>query len=290
MGLGYISLSAEIPIDPETAEAIGENITGSLQELSHLSLSQIAQRFADSFTKALPSIGTAVVFFLVGYLLIRLLMRFLRHTLERTKTDTTLYGFILSTIKIVLFVILGITCIGILGVNFTPLLTALGALGLAVSLAVRDILANIAGGIALLFSRPFAKGDYVEVSGQPGTVREIGMVYTILQTIDNKKIYLPNGDVAKATIINYSAEPIRRLDLTFTIGRNSDFSHVKELALEVIEKSTLALADPPPIIRFSDQTYAYVKMTVFVWTETANILQLKSDLIGDIREALRQTE
>jgi len=277
---------SDAQVDSETAVAINEQ----LHELSGMSMGELGQRLLDLLKTYMPFMVSAALFFVLGFVLIRILMRFLKKMLKTSKTDETLHGFILSTVRIVLYVILAITCVGILGVNFTPLITALGALGLAVSLAVRDILANLAGGISVLFSRPFAKGDYVEINGQPGTIREIGMAYTILQTVDNKKTYLPNGDVAKATIINYSAEPNRRLDLPFYVKQSSDFELAKQLALQVVDREPLALKDPKPAVRLTDQTYGYVKMTVFVWSKNAELFELKSRLISDIRCILREQD
>jgi len=275
-----------IDVDVAAAEELSENITSSLDRLSGMSLRELLNGALLALQKNLPKAGWMLVALLIGYILIRLLYRFLHKVLKRSKVDPAQHSFILSTVKIVLYVLLGITCVGILGINLTPMIAALGALGLAVSLAVRDILANIAGGISILFSRPFTKGNFVEINTLSGTIIEIGMVYTTLKTVDNKIIYLPNGDISRATVINYSAEPVRRLDLTFNIRENASFDDVREMMFEVITGSPWALANPQPIVRLSDQSYSYVQMSVLVWVNTKDLFDLKNYLIGEIRKRL----
>lgn len=279
---------AEIALDPETAETISENINETFHELSAMSWRDILVGIQRFLSEKLPSVGLALLVLAVGYMLVRLLMRFLKRLLESSKVaDATLNGFVLSTVRIVLYVVLVITCAGILNVNLVPLITLLGAMGLAVTLAMQDILANLAGGLSILFSRPFSKGDYVEIGGAAGTIREIGMVYTVLQTLDNKKTFVPNGDVAKAVVVNYSAEPMRRLDLTFYIRDTADYAKAKRTALALIDRNPLALKTPAPFVRFTDQTPAFVRMTVYVWANTGDLFELKSELIADLRSELQ---
>ena len=285
MHISPLLLAAGLPVD---TEGISEELSQTIEEIQGMSLSQIAASLKGMIVDNLPALGKSLLLLVAGYLLIRLFVRFMGRILRRSKADEALHSFILSAIKIILYVILAITCVGSLGVNFTPMIAALGAFGLAISLAVQDILANIAGGISVLFSRPFSKGDYVEVRGQPGTIAEIGMVYTKLVTLDNKIIYLPNGDVAKATVVNYSIEPVRRIDLVFNIKETSDLDRAKAMMLEVIRENPLALADPAPILRFTDQTYAHVKLTIMVWAKSEDLFEMKSQLIADIRRRLLQ--
>lgn len=282
-------IPAEISINSDTAEAISENLNETIQEISSMSWREIFSAMLRFSVEKLPSVGLALLVLVAGYVLIRIFMRFLRRMMGAAKkADETLNGFILSTVRIVLYVVLGITCAGILNVNLVPLITLLGAMGLAASLAMKDILANLAGGLSILFSRPFSKGDYVEIGSAAGTVAEIGMVYTILQTLDNKKTYVPNGDVAKAVVVNYSVEAVRRLDLTFFIREGTDFEKAKQMAIALIDRNPLALKKPEPVVRFTDQTVSYVRMTVYVWASNADLFELKSELIADLRSELQE--
>lgn len=281
-----LAWTLDTELDQSAVEEIGETVSASIDRIRGMSPEQLLQSFLDAAAGKIPAVGSALLIFVVGFVLIRVLLRVIRHLFQRAHLDETLHTFVLSTAKIVLYILLVLSCVGVLGVNLAPFVAALGVFGLAISLAVRDVLTDIAGGISLLFSRPFAKGDYVEIGAQAGTVAEIGIVYTVLTMLDNKRVYLPNGDVSKSSIINYSKEPNRRLDVTFSLRGSSDLVRAKKLMLEVIEKNSLALRDPAPLIWMTDQNFALVKATAMVWVEKAQFLELKNQLITDIRTRL----
>ncbi|MEI3579581.1 MAG: mechanosensitive ion channel family protein [Acutalibacteraceae bacterium] len=203
------------------------------------------------FSTVALSVLNAVVVGVVGWLLIKFLLGIIAKFLTRTRIDPLLHTVILSIAKIGLLVLLAISVLDLLGIPTTSIITSLGAVGLAISLAVKDSIATLAGGVVILLLKPFAQGDYVEIDGTGGTVREITMFNTVLNTPDNKRISLPNDSVSKAKIINYSAEPNRRLDLVFTIGYNDDYDKARALIEKVIRDCPLALHDPAPVVRMS---------------------------------------
>ncbi len=231
------------------------------------------------------SLLKAVVVFAIGWALIKSAVSFVQNLLRRSKIDVTLHAFILSILRISLIVLLALTCLQILGFEITTLLTALGAVGLAVSLAVKDSLANLAGGIQVLLTKPFAVGDYIAADGFDGTVKEIGITHTILTTVDNKRVYLPNGDVAKAKITNFSSEPTRRLDLTFSIGYGDDFKQAEAIIAQQVEKSGLALTDPAPFIRVSKHGENSIDLTCRVWVNSADYWTLHFFLLEEVKLA-----
>lgn len=177
-----------------------------------------------------PRLLTALIILAAGILLVRWICSFSRKMLKRSKLDPTLHNFIVSIICAVLYIVLGIIVVTVLAPPAAGSLIALfGVFGLAVSLAVKDSLANLAGGMSVLFTKPFALGDYVRINGNEGTIQEIRLNYTILKTFDNKVVHIPNGDVAKAEIVNFTYEPTRRLDLVFSIGYGDDFEKAKRI-------------------------------------------------------------
>ena len=192
----------------------------------------------------LLTVVNAALVGVVGWLLIKFLLGFIAKFLKKTKIDPLLHTVILSVTKIALLVLLAISVLDKLGIPTTSIITSLGAVGLAISLAVKDSIATLAGGVVILVLKPFNLGDYVEIDGLGGTVREITMFNTVLNTPDNKRISLPNDSVYKAKVVNYSAEPNRRLDLVFTIGYNDDYDKAKALIEKVIRDCPLALDDP----------------------------------------------
>ncbi|GAA6513731.1 mechanosensitive ion channel family protein [Merdimmobilis hominis] len=231
------------------------------------------------------SLLKAVVVFAIGWALIKSAISFVQNLLRRSKIDVTLHAFILSIVRISLIVLLALTCLQILGFEITTLLTALGAVGLAISLAVKDSLSNLAGGIQVLLTKPFAVGDYIAADGFDGTVKEIGITHTILTTVDNKRVYLPNGDVAKAKITNFSSEPTRRLDLTFSIGYGDDFKQAEAIIAQQVEKSGLALTDPAPFIRVSKHGENSIDLTCRVWVNSADYWTLHFFLLEEVKLA-----
>lgn len=233
----------------------------------------------------LLNIAKTAVVFAIGWALIKSAISFVQNLLRRSKIDVTLHAFILSIIRISLIVLLCLTCLQILGFEITTLLTALGAVGLAVSLAVKDSLSNLAGGIQVLLTKPFAVGDYITADGFDGTVKEIGITHTILTTVDNKRVYLPNGDVAKAKITNYSSEPTRRLDLTFSIGYGDDFKEAEAILAKVVERSGLALPDPAPFIRVAKHGENSIDLVCRVWVKSEDYWTLHFYLLEEVKLA-----
>lgn len=280
----------EISMDSETAQEISENITASLETLESLSLPQLWRDLQSLFRTYMPRLLSVLLILLLGLAIIKLLDRGIRRFVRFRIIDSTLHSFLLAVLHVVLYAVLAVTCLGMLGIPLTPLITMLGAAGLAFSLALQDSLSNIAGGISILFNRPFSKEEYVEIGPIAGTVKEIGLVYTQLRTLDNKHVYLPNGDVAKSTIINYSREPKRRLDLEFPVRAGCDLAVAAGLIRETLLAHPLVLREPEPIVRATGHTYALVKISCFVWVETPNLLELKGQLIIQVRQKLSENQ
>ena len=237
------------------------------------------------FSTVALSVLNAAVVGIVGWLLIKFLLGIIAKFLTRTKIDPLLHTVILSIAKIGLLVLLAISVLDLLGIPTTSIITSLGAVGLAISLAVKDSIASLAGGVVILLLKPFGLGDYVEIDGTGGTVREITMFNTVLNTPDNKRISLPNDSVSKAKIINYSAEPNRRLDLVFTIGYNDDYSKAKSLIEGVIRDCPLALQDPAPVVRMSGHGASSVEITTRVWVKNAAYFELQFRMYEEVKKA-----
>lgn len=228
------------------------------------------------------------VLFLIGMVAIRIFVNLFKKALLKSKIDVTLHTFILSIAKIFLIVLLSISCLAFLNIPTTPLITALGSVGLALSLALKDSLSNLAGGVVVLFTKPFALGNYIEGNDFAGTVSEIGLAYTILNTVDNKRVYVPNGDMAKAKITNYSAEPKRRLDLKFSISYHDDFTVAKKLIAQVVERSGFALEEPAPVIRVCEHGNHAIVIICRVWVLTEHYFDLSFYLNEEVKLAFDQ--
>ncbi|SDM83981.1 mechanosensitive ion channel family protein [Acetanaerobacterium elongatum] len=232
-----------------------------------------------------PSLIGALFLLAAGMLFVHFAVKLLVKGLKKSRVDATMHHFIASTIKITLYTVLALLIISTLRVPTTPLVTLLGAAGLALSLALKDTLSNVASGIVLLYNHPFKHGDFVEVNGRQGTVLEINYTYTKLRTIDNKVIFIPNSQVSSTDIINFSSEKTRRLDLVFNISYLNDFEKAKLLILEIIRNNDYALKTPEPVVRVSGHGEHAINICCLVWVDSGDYLNLRYDLYEQVKTA-----
>ena len=236
------------------------------------------------FLDLLPKLLTAALILLVGIILVRWAAKFARNLLKHSRLDVTLHNFIVSILSALLYILLAIIVVTVLVPSAVgSLITMFGVFGLAVSLAVKDSLANLAGGMSVLFTKPFALGDYVNINGNEGTVQEIRLNYTVIKTVDNKLVHIPNGDVAKAEITNFTAQETRRLDLVFSIGYDDDFEQAKKIIREIVHDNPLADSDPEPIVRMVEHGDSAIRIGCRVWVDTADYWTLNYDLLEEVK-------
>ena len=235
-------------------------------------------------TSVVSSILLALVVFLVGRFIIRKLVKWLDNSRMMEKLDPSLHTFLVSFVRIGLFVLLVIAIISILGVPMASVVTVLASAGLAIGMALQGSLANLAGGIMLMIFKPFKVGEYVETAGASGNVTKITMFYTIITTLDNKRITVPNGALMNANVVNFSAEPLRRVDLTFTCAKSENAERIQDLCLAAIATVPKALKDPEPFARVSGGTNEAMEFTVRAWCESADYW----DVYFDVTQAIVQ--
>ena len=217
----------------------------------------------------LGDILSALALFIVCYLVIRLLAMALHKALCRYKRiGDSLRGFMESVIKFVLWILAFIIIAGSLGIPTDSLVAAVSVIGLAMSLSVQNILANIFSGITLFVTKPFAPGDFVEIAGKTGNVKSVGLFYTVLDTFENTHVNIPNADVTAAAVTDYSAEPIRRLDLTFPAPYDAPTDLVEEALLEAAEEAAPVLADPAPFAAIREYKGGRIDYALRVWCRT----------------------
>lgn len=227
----------------------------------------------------------ALVIAVVGYIAIKCIVMALGKALNRVNVDYSLKKFLLRSANLLLLVILSLSVISALGISTTGLLAALSAAAVAVSLALKDSLGNIAGGILLLVSKPFLTGDFIEAGDFSGTVISIDMIHTILKSVDNRRIIIPNGQLVNQKIVNYSQEEKRRLDMLLYISYDSDPEQAKQAISEVLNANSMVLQEPDkPLVRLSGHTEKGAEITVRVWCKRENFAALKFELTERIRE------
>lgn len=234
-----------------------------------------------SWEKAAVLLGLLVACLVV----IRVLMGLADRAMARSRLDRGVCTFLRSGLKLILWLIALCVLLGYLGVPMTSLVAVLSVLGLAISLAVQGTLSNLAGGIMLLTARPFSAGDFVDAGGVSGTVKEVGLVYTKLNTTDNKVVYVPNGDISAKTIVNYSAEENRRVDLTFSVSYDAPPDTVKACILRVMGEHPLVLGTPAPMARVLSYGDNAVDFTARCWCATGDYWDVYFDLNEQVKAA-----
>ncbi len=233
----------------------------------------------------LPSLGSALIVLLCGIALSKALMKIVKRTLKRTSIDPTAVSFLSSLISVLLYLIVAVIVLSVLNVPMDSIVTVIGTAGLAIGLALQDSLANVAGGFLIMFSKPLKVGDLVKFGDITGTVKSVGILQTKLVLGDQTVVFIPNGQVADAVIVNYSEKEMRRLDLEIGISYDADFEKAKQLIGELIKAHPLAAEEPAPLVRVGRFDDSAVVLFVKVWTANDDYWDLHYDLHEQIKKA-----
>ena len=233
-------------------------------------LSVALDKLTDFAISGGEKILVAVIVFIVGRLVIKLIKKLTNRILERRKFDPGVKSFLGSMINIVLMTLLIISVIGALGVNTASFAALLASAGVAIGMALLGQLQNFAGGLIILIFRPYRVGDYISAQGIEGVVKEIQILYTIINTTDNKMIFVPNGGMSNGLVINYSRNDMRRVDLVFGVEYGTAFEKVESVLKEIIASNDKILNSPEPAIAMSQLADSSVNISLKVWTKTAD--------------------
>ena len=212
-----------------------------------------------------PKLLLAIVTLIIGFWIIKLVLKTTANTMEKGKLDISLQHFLSSLVGVLLKALLLISVLSMIGIQMTSFIAILGAAGLAIGLALQGSLANFAGGVLILLFKPYKIGDLIEAQGYLGIVKEIQIFNTIINTLDNKTIILPNGGVSNSNITNYFTEPTLRVDMTFGIGYSDDIKKAKEILTTLLTSDSRVLKDPEPMVVLSEHGESSVNFTVRGW-------------------------
>lgn len=212
----------------------------------------------------------AFLIFFVGRWLVKVIKNSLHRMMERRKTDVSLRSFLDSLISVLLNFILIIIIISVLGINTSSLVALLASAGLAVGMALSGTLQNFAGGVVIMIFRPFKVGDYISAQGQEGTVKEIQIFNTIIKTLDNKIITIPNGILSTGIMTNFGKEETRRVDWTFSISYGDDYDKAKAVLKNLCNDDTRILKNPEVFIELAKLNSSSVDITVRAWVKSAD--------------------
>jgi small conductance mechanosensitive channel len=234
--------------------------------------------FSKATADAALRILGAVIMVAVGLFIIKHLMRLFDRYTGNKKIDQGVMSFLSSLLKITLRVILFIMAATYLGVPNTSFIAILSSIGLAVGLGLQGSLGNFAGGLMLLIFHPFHVGDYIQAGDVAGTVLGINILYTQMKTPDNKLVIVPNSTLSNGVVTNFSAMETRRVDISFTVGADSDIEAVKRLMAHAASEHPLVLEDPEPAARMGGMTGGLMNFTLRCWAKTPDFWAVTFDL------------
>ena len=231
------------------------------------------------------NISMALVIFILGRIVVKIIVSIIRKVMVRSKMDAILIEFILSIVSTVLLLFVVIAALEQLGVDTTSLIALLGAAGLAIGLALQGSLQNFAAGVMLIIFRPFKAGDFVEAGGTAGVIENITIFNTVMKTPDNREVIVPNGAIYSGTIVNFSARDTRRIDMVFGIGYDDDIREAKAVIQGIIDSDDRILSDPEPLIAVGELADSSVNFNVRPWVNSADYWGVYFDLNEKIKLA-----
>lgn len=235
------------------------------------------------FMSYLPQLLLAIITLVVGMWLIT---RFVNTVGKKlTDRDPTLGRFVTGLASILLKAVLLISVASMVGIATTSFIAVLGAAGLAVGLALQGSLSNFAGGVLILTFKPFKVGDIIEAQGYLGTVNEIQILYTLVDTFDNRLVIIPNASLSNDSLTNYSAYTDRRVDLTIGISYSDDIQKAREVTLATLAKDERVYQDPAPLVLVGDLGESSVDLKIRIWAHTDNLWPVYWDMLENIKVA-----
>ena len=247
---------------------------------------EMMSKIAGTVTDLAFQLIGALLVLVIGLKLAKLVVKKVATSKGYQKLDTGVQSFLRSFMTIGLDLLVVLTAAYVLGIPMTSFLTLLASSGVAIGLALQGALSNLAGGVIILIFKPFKVGDFVEAGGYTGVVESITIFYTIMLTVDNKRVTLPNGTLTNAAVVNYSCEETRRVDLPFSVAYASDLDQVKAILLEEAAKQGQVLMDPAPFARMTAQKDSALEVTLRVWCKAEHYWDVFFDLNENVKVAL----
>ncbi len=218
----------------------------------------------------LPALIGAAVIIVAGVVIAKLICALAVKAMAAKGIDSSVHGFIRTMIFFVIMVVFVLSALSTLGVNINSFVAAIGAAGITAGLGFQNVISQFASGLTLLVNKQFKSGDFVEIGSTSGKVHEIKMMHTVLITIDNKRVIIPNSTVTSSNITNYSTENFRRIDLVYSVSYDTDIAKAKSVLSRIVEGSDLVCKDPAPIIAVKEHAASSINIACYIWCDNAN--------------------
>lgn len=273
-----------------TESVVGDAVKEATDQVSIVG--QYIQKLTDWCMSKLGSIVVAVIFMVVCFKLVKLLLRILRKSFERSKLDPSVAGFFISAVKIVLNVLIVLTAASIVGFQITSFITILGTAGVILGLALQGSLSNLAGGLLILILKPFRVGDYIVENNThcEGTVVSIDIFYTRLITFDNKSVVIPNGNISNTSLVNVTEHDMRRVDIPFSVAYDSDMEKVKRVTIETIKDVDGYLPDEQILFYIDEFADSGINMYVKFYATIEKFFDAKWDAMWKLKKAFDEND
>lgn len=255
-----------------------ETIKESVDKLLNYDLTTLLNVVVEGAVSVALKIVAALAIYYVGRWIIRRMMRFLDRVYVRRDVDMSLRSFLSGIVKVILYIIVVLIIIQVLGINTTSIVAMLASAGLAVGMALSGTLQNFAGGVMILFLKPYRVGDYIDAQGEEGTVSKIGLFSTEIRTVDNRVIYIPNSTISTSVIDNYSMGEMRRVDWTVSAEYGTDATKLREVLMTLLRADSRIVEEPAPVVYVTELTEGSVKFSARGWVRNADYWDVKFDM------------
>ena len=246
----------------------------------------------NQFSELLSSFGIslfiALCILIIGRQVVKILIKIISSALERSNTEDTVRIFVTNLLNTLLMIVIFIAAINQLGIETTSIIAVLGAAGLAIGLALQGSLSNFAAGILIVIYRPYKVGDYIQADNHLGTVDDIQIFSTVLRTPDNKVVVVPNGSIMNGSIVNFSNQEERRIDIVIGCSYDDDIEKVKAVLADVLSKDDRILSEPKPRIALSELADSSVNFIVRPWVKNSEYIDVLYSLLEEIKKRFDQ--
>lgn len=269
---------------PEDMEAAAAQVKESLHQFSPEAVKETIQGWIPGLITLGVRLAIAALIILIGIRIAKIVHRILKKTFQRTNMDLGVSRFLLSAADVAIYVIAVFIAADSFGIPSASIIALLGSAGLAIGLSLKDSLANVAGGILILLLRPFTVNDYIKYGDLEGTVQRIGLVYTTLAAMDNKKITIPNGSLANGAIINVTSQEKRRIDLEVGIGYSSDLKKAKNILQSIYESDPRIIKEDGITVYVGELASSSVIIGARGWSKTEDYWSARWSIIERIKE------
>ena len=247
-------------------------------------MDKIIDKLSSIGVDAVLTLIQAVLVLVIGLKVAKWLVKIFKKTKLYKKLDPSVATFLTSALRIILDTVVFVSFAGLIGFPLTSIITILGSVGLAIGMALQGGLSNIAGGIIILFYKPFSVGDYIDTHTDAGTVKSISLFYTTITTLDNKTVSIPNGNLANSPTVNFSKEQKRRLDIKIGVSYNNKIDDVKKVLQKVVDSEHETIINDEPIfIGITDYLDSAINYEVRVWVKPSEFWNTKVRMLENIK-------